>query len=120
FRAVLSTRGASLRHAYMTDPKYTVAPDSSEPIDLVTTSSESRMPLRTDLRTAGRWEDGKLVWPEGTADQVPYNDLDWELVASEGKSCTFRYQDDDVAVVKTVAATERPFELSMQLDITNK
>src|SRR5690606_21944992 len=69
---------------------------------------------------AGRWEGGKVVWPEGTADQVPYNDLDWELVASEGRSCTFRLQDDHVSVVKKVAATGRPFELGMQLDVTNK
>ena len=59
------TRRASLTHLVMGDEKYSLEVDGKkEPIDLVTTSLDSRMPLRTDLRT-----------PAGD-NQVPFNDLD--------------------------------------------
>ncbi|MEM1034666.1 MAG: membrane protein insertase YidC, partial [Myxococcota bacterium] len=111
FRAELSTRGASLRHAWMTDDKYrSNAEDGASPaIDLVTTSLEAVMPLRTSLRRPG---------PE--ADQVDYDDVDYELVSSDGTSCVFRYRTDDVVVDKTVRSTSRPFELALTLTVTNQ
>lgn len=120
FTAQLSSRGATLRHIRMTDDKYTAVPGGSEPIELATTTREARMPLRTDLRTAGRWKDGKVEWPEGTAAQVPYNDLDYKLVASDGTRCRFTYDDERVTIDKTVAATGRPFELDVSVTVTNK
>ncbi|WP_437736649.1 membrane protein insertase YidC [Sorangium sp. So ce1335] len=108
FKAELSTRGASVRHLWMTDPKYTVGNGEPRPMDLVTTSLESRMPLRTDLRLPG-----------GNAQQVPYDDLDWKLSAQDGKSCTFTYTDDATRLTKVVAATSRPFELTLQVTVEN-
>lgn len=111
FRAEVSTHGASLRHAWMTDDKYrSDAEDpSSPPIDLVTTSLESVMPLRTSLRRPG-----------AEADQVAYDDVDYTLVSQDGKSCVFRYEDDQVVVDKTISSTERPFELKLDLTVKNK
>ncbi|WP_437329224.1 membrane protein insertase YidC [Sorangium sp. So ce381] len=108
FRAELSTHGGSLRHLWMTDPKYTTGNGERRPMDLVTTSLESRMPLRTDLRLPG-----------GSTPQVPFDDLDWKLSAQDGKSCTFTYADDATRLTKVVAATGRPFELSVQMTVEN-
>ncbi|WP_437940782.1 membrane protein insertase YidC [Sorangium sp. So ce341] len=108
FKAELSTRGGSVRHLWMTDPKYTTGNGERRPMDLVTTSLESRMPLRTDLRLPG-----------GNAQQVPFDDLDWKLAAQDGKSCTFTYSDDATRLTKVVAATGRPYELSLQVTVEN-
>ncbi|AUX31057.1 MULTISPECIES: membrane protein insertase YidC [Sorangium] len=108
FKAELSTRGGSVRHVWMTDPKYTTGNGERRPMDLVTTSLESRMPLRTDLRL-----------PSGNAQQVPFDDLDWKLSAQDGKSCTFTYSDDATRLTKVVAATGRPYELSLQVTVEN-
>lgn len=100
FVAELSTRGASLRHVALTEPKYShkanderlqEAPakyrreanpmqtpagvEGRPPIDLVTTTREDVMPLRTDLRS-----------PDAPNQQVEWNDFDWKLAASDGKS----------------------------------
>lgn len=104
-QAELSTRGGSLRHLWMQDGKYQ---QGGQPIDLVTTSLESRMPLRTDLRAS-----------EGEQ-QVPFDDVDWTLREQTGKSCAFQYQTDTVTVDKVVQATERPFELQLELTVTNR
>jgi YidC/Oxa1 family membrane protein insertase len=111
FKAELSTRGASLRHFQLTDPKYTTTgkPDAP-PIDLVTTSLESRMPLRTDLR---------LVSADGDQ-QVEHNDLDFKLTAQDDKSCTFTFDSADTTITKVIAATGSPFELSVTTTVTNK
>jgi YidC/Oxa1 family membrane protein insertase len=109
FTADISTRGASLRHARMTDAKYSVAVDKPEPkIDLVTTSVESRMPLRTDLRV-----------PTGEGQQVPANDLDWKLLEATESRCVFRYADEDAEVEKTLTTTERPFEIAVAVRVRN-
>ena len=103
FQAVLSTRGASLRHLYLKDKQYTrpsempsdvlgsvkhlIAGDakgSTEQADLVSTTREGRMPLRVDLRAP---------FGEAAKQQVPYDDLDWKLAAHDDKSCTFTYAD---------------------------
>jgi len=111
FRAELSTQGASLRHAWMTEDKYrSDAEDpSSPPIDVVTTKLEPVMPLRTSLRRPG-----------DEANQIAYDDVDYELVSQDGSSCVFRYEDDEVLVDKTVSATGRAFELSIDLSVKNK
>ena len=110
FKAKVTTKGAALSEVIMTDPQYTHEEGGSEvPIDLVTTTLQSVMPLRTDLRT-----------PAGNAEQVPYDDLDWTIDSQTAKSCTLVYEDDGARVRKTIAATDRPFELSVELEVTNK
>lgn len=109
FDAELSTRGASLTHLVMGDEKYALEVDGKkEPIDLVTTSLDSRMPLRTDLRT-----------PEGD-NQVPFNDLDWELTSQSPTSCTFVYRDESVEVTKAFETTDRPFEIKLAVTVENR
>ena len=111
FSAEMSSRGAVLTHVWMGDPKYTVEPGNSDaaPIDLVSTTLDGVMPLRTDLRS-----------PFGDTEQVPYNDLDWTLVEGDGTRCVFRYEDERVRIDKTIATTERAFELTLDLAVTNK
>lgn len=111
FRAELSTRGGSLRHIWLTDPKYTRNGTlTAPPIDLVTTTREERSPLRTDLHIPGL-----------DVQQVPYNDVDWKLGAADPakKSCSFTYKDAGTEVTKVVSATEHPFELAVEIKVQN-
>lgn len=119
FQAELSTRGASLTHYRLTDPKYARL-DDGKPLDLVSTARESRMALRTDLRA-----------PSDVKQQVAYDDVDWRLTGSDGKSCTFTYLEgpdgkpvsspDQAATVvtKTIRTTDKPYELSVSLKVEN-
>ncbi|MBW2456807.1 MAG: membrane protein insertase YidC, partial [Deltaproteobacteria bacterium] len=110
FRAELTSKGGALKHVWMKDGKYAQSVDEkSEPIDLVTTTAQSRMSLRTDLRE-----------PTGAAQQVPYNDLDWKLGSMSAKRCTFTYEDDKAKLEKVIAASDRAFELAVTLSVTNK
>jgi len=108
FKAELSTRGGSLRHLWLTEPRYQNA-KTKQPTDLVTTSMDSRMPLRTDLRLPG----------DAAQQQVPFNELDWSLTAQDGKSCTFTYADDATRLTKIVAATGKPYEMTVALTVEN-
>jgi YidC/Oxa1 family membrane protein insertase len=109
FKAQLTSRGGALKHAWMNDAKYRRHLDGQQvPIDLVSTSLENRAPLRTNLRD-----------PFGKADQVAFDDFDWELTAQDGKSCTFTYRDETTALEKKIAVTDRPFELSLSLEVKN-
>ena len=108
FEAELSTRGASLRHARMLDPKYHDAETPGAQSELVTTSRESRMPLRTDL-----------VPPGAENQQVPFNDLDWKLEASSPTSCTFVHESEQTRLVKVVEVADKPFSLRVKLTVEN-
>ncbi len=107
FKAELSSRGGSLRHLWLTDPRYHDQ-RTQQPIDLVTTSLESRSPLRTDLRLPG-----------ADPQQVPFDDLDWTITAQDGKSCTFTHQDDKTRLTKVVAATGKPYEMTVAVTVEN-
>jgi YidC/Oxa1 family membrane protein insertase len=128
FKAELGTHGASLQHVYLKDKNYTrpspmpsdlgasvlhvVTGDgkgSDQPADLVSTTRPGRAPLRVDLRAPGA---------EG-AQQVPYDDLDWKLAASDGKSCTFTYADESSSLKKVVALGDEPFELTVDVTVQN-
>jgi YidC/Oxa1 family membrane protein insertase len=99
----LSTRGGTVKSAKMLDAKYAG-------IELVSTSKEQRMPLRSGLRAPGA-EDGKQ--------QVDFDSLDFELGASDARSCTFVFKSAQTEVKKVVALTERPFELAVDVTLKN-
>jgi YidC/Oxa1 family membrane protein insertase len=107
FKAQLTSRGGVLKHAWLQGARY--KGDDGKPLDMVTTSLDSAMPLRTAFRE-----------PSGTANQVPYDDLDWKLEVQTGKSCTFVYSDDNVELRKVVSAGEQAYELKLDVRITNK
>lgn len=162
FLAKLSTRGGSLTSYELTQRDRYFAkepmPDGvfagiaatfsktfgkpTGPLELVTTTAESRMPLRTDLRLPG-----------APSQLVSYNDLDFKLASQDGKSCTFVYEEravdrlraslaaekdeakqadlkkqiEDSAkdaapvarVTKTVTATGNPYELAVDVKVEN-
>jgi YidC/Oxa1 family membrane protein insertase len=131
-RAEFSSRGGSLRGIELTgDARYRVLPTPTwflpallqklgvmgldhsgpegQPIELVTTSDEARMPLRTDI----------LPLDGGASAQVKYDDLDWKLTETDGKRCVFTYADDTTSLAKTIAATDRPYELEVTVKIDN-
>ena len=101
FDATLSTRGAALTHFHLEGGKY-------EGMDLSTTPDQERW---RSLRTLFRG-------PEAT-DQLKYDRVVWKLDPPDGRSCTFRYEDEDVRLVKRVAAGSRAFELSVETTVTN-
>jgi len=101
FDATLSTRGAALKHFKLEGSKY-------DEMDLSTTPDQERW---RSLRTLFRG-------PEG-GDQLKYDRFVWKLDPPDGKSCTFKYEDEDVRIVKKVSVTERPFELAVDTTVTN-
>jgi len=109
FRAVFSSKGGVLKHAWMEGEKYLIEKDGRpQPIDLVTTTKQSRMPLRTNLRAPGQAKQ-----------QVDYDDFDWKLATYDRKSCTFSYSDGNTELIKTISVSKRPFELSVALTVKN-
>lgn len=111
FHAVLTTKGGALRSFVPDDAKYKQRHDGA-PTDLVSTTLQSRLPLRTDLRLPAAGG--------GAPEQVPFDDVDWKLESMTDKSCTFVYEDEATRATKTVSATPRPFELEVALAVTNK
>lgn len=115
FRAQLSTKGASLKRYQLLTAKYL---ELGEPIDLSTTpDQESRQQLRFHWRNEGLAPKGKA---KDSSWQVAYDTFDWRLTRSDGKSCTFRYQDDQVELEKHIATTKLPYELTVTTKITNR
>lgn len=106
FEAELSSRGAAITHFRLTDPNYA----RSEASDLSTTPDHERW---RSLRTVFRGKDAES--------QVKYDRFPWKLEPSDvPSSCTFSYADEDVRIVKKVAAhPTRAFELAVETSITN-
>ncbi len=122
FRAELTSKGGALKHAWMTDDKYTTSVDTKapkEPIDLVTTQLQAVMPLRTNFRVPCV-KDGDKCTAIDDAEQVQFDDFDWKIASQSKKSCTFAYEDDKVALRKTLSAGARPFEIDVLVEVTNK
>ena len=102
FDATFSSRGAALTAYHLEGGKY-------EGMDLSTTPDHERW---RSLRTLFRGPDAQS--------QVKYDRFDWKLDPQETKrSCTFRYEDDTVRIVKTLGVTERPFEVLVDTNVTN-
>ena len=133
FHAELSSRGASLTSYELTETGRYYAkqpmPDgvlagiaatfSSTfgkpvgPLELVTTTAESRMPLRTDLRIPGA--ENQLV---------AFNDVDYKLASQDGKSCTFVYEERAIDRLRAALASEKDeakqAELKKQIEEAQK
>ncbi|MBM4357078.1 MAG: YidC/Oxa1 family insertase periplasmic-domain containing protein [Deltaproteobacteria bacterium] len=111
FQATLTSRGGSLQSYLPADGKY-LERQGGHSSDLVTTTLASRLPLRTDLRLppAGA----------GAPEQLAFDDVDWKLESKTATGCVFRYEDESTSATKTIATTERPFELELTLAVTNK
>lgn len=109
FQAQLTRRDAGMTHFFLTDARYT----DSDSHDVSTTPDVERWRnLRTLFRDTGA--------PQSPDDQFKYDRFDWTLDRLAGsKGCKFSYEDDQVRVVKTVTAGERPFELNVETTLTN-
>ena len=110
FDAVVTSKGGALRSFVPTDAKYRKRHDGQS-TDLVTTTLQSRLPLRTALRLPAS--------SGAAAQQVEFDDLDWKLGEQTEKSCTFHYEDAATVATKVVATTDRPFELDVTLTVKN-
>ena len=106
FEAQLSSRGAALTHYFLTDANYA----RSDAHDLSTTPDHERW---RNLRTTFRGKDAES--------QVKFDRFLWKLEADKAdKSCKFTYEDEDVRIVKAVAAhPTRAFELTVDTTVTN-
>jgi len=111
FNAVLSSRGASLKHFKLTTAKYQ---RDGKPIDLSTTPNlELRQQLRTSLRNEA------VLQPDDPAWQIDFDSVDYRIESSDSKSCEFVYRDSKVEVKKVIRATSRPYELQVELTLKN-
>ena len=109
FRAELSAHGAGLTHFFLTDARY--ARSASD--DMSTTPDIERW---RNLRTEFRSHPGT---PAVADEQFRFDRFDWKLESLGAAGCRFTYDDDATHAVKTIAAGERPFELSVETTITN-
>jgi YidC/Oxa1 family membrane protein insertase len=109
FEADLSSRGAGVTHFRLTDARYA----KSDAADMSTTPDHERWRnLRTLFRHGGS--------SPSRDDQVKYDRFNWKLEPSDQPdTCRFSYEDEQVKIVKTIAAGERPFELNVDTAITN-
>ncbi|MBK9000465.1 MAG: membrane protein insertase YidC [Myxococcales bacterium] len=109
FHAQVTTQGASLKHFYLVTAKYR---QKGKSIDLSTTPDvELRRQLRFHFRNerfhpADDW-------------QLDFDEVDYELVKADGKSCELVYRDAKVEVRRVVRATEHPYELEAEATVTN-
>jgi len=110
FRAQLTSRGAAIRHFELLLPKYQI---DKKPIDLSTTPDlDFNRQLRFDFRNSAGLPAGK-EW------NVDGNLVDWAVESKGSNSCVFSYRDAKVELTKTVSATGRPYELSVEATIKN-
>ncbi len=119
-RAELSTRGGTLVHYELLTAKYR---KRGVGLDLATTPD---VPLRQQLRfdwrnpaAAPGADRGTRRLLDGEYWQLDHDLLLYELVAADGKSCTFRYRDPEVELTRVVRATDRPYELEATETIKN-
>jgi len=108
FVAELSTRGAAVRHFYLTDPQY----KGTEADDMSTTPDVERW---RSLRTMFRQQNSG----NPTSDQIKYDRFVWQLERIGDTACKFTYKDDDVQIEKVVSGDPQPFELTVDTTITN-
>jgi YidC/Oxa1 family membrane protein insertase len=104
FRAELSSRGAAIKHFWLTDARYT----RSDSADLSTTPDVERW---RSLRTTFRGD--------GANDQLPYDRFNWELERQGTTACKFTHKTDTAEITKVVRAGERPFELHVETTVKN-
>jgi YidC/Oxa1 family membrane protein insertase len=129
FQARLSTRGAALSHFDLTKPKYQ---KHGAPIDLSTTphpgvavgSPRAEDPSAPGLhefrqQLFSQWRNPTALAPADTAWNIDFDSVDYKLDKVDSRSCDFVYQDAKVEIVKTVRATERPYELEVVQTIKN-
>jgi YidC/Oxa1 family membrane protein insertase len=105
FDAVLSSRGAAITHFWLRDAQYA---QGTNGYDLSTTPDHERW---RSLRT--------LFRGDGADDQLKYDRFPWTLEKIGTSGCKFTYADDGVSITKTVSAGARPFELSVDTEVTN-
>lgn len=110
FQAVLSTRGASVKHFRLLTSKYR---EHDKPIDLSTTPDyEPRQQLRFEFWNLAAGE-------KKGQEQVEPDLLDFELTKNDGKACEFVYRDERAEITKVVRATGRPYELGVETTVKN-
>lgn len=109
FHAQLTTRGASLKHFWLTTAKYS---KDGKAIDISTTPDQE---LYQQLRF--QFSNQLEKSPER---QVEWDVFDWTLVKADGKSCEFSYKSDKVELTKVVKLTSRPYELDVSATVTNR
>jgi YidC/Oxa1 family membrane protein insertase len=109
FHAQLTTRGASLKHYFLTTAKYHKA---GKQFDISTTPDQ-------ELFQQLRFHFSNQL-EKSTERQVDADAIDWTLVKSDGKTCEFNYKDDKVELTKVVSLNARPYELDVSATITNR
>ncbi|MCA9640310.1 MAG: membrane protein insertase YidC [Polyangiaceae bacterium] len=110
FRASFSTHGASLTRYELLTAKYR---KHDHGLDLATAQYEFRRSLRFHWRQASAHDLGGPPW------QFDVDTVDWTIVKNDGKTCEFSYEADGVKLTKTLATTDRPYEIQATGRIEN-
>jgi YidC/Oxa1 family membrane protein insertase len=110
FRATFTSRGGALKSYLLKSPKYLrEVSGRTEPVDLV--SADPRGP--SPFAVAASPELGGAARPE----EDPSARASMRVLARDGRSVTFEGSAGSSRIVKTFALGDRPFELSLRLQI---
>ncbi len=110
YRAVFTTRGASLKHFQLLSAKYR---RDGQPIDLSTTPDlDFYRQLRFHFRNPAA-ASKQVDW------QVDYDLVDWQIVRQDGKTCEFVYRDAETELRKLVRASGRAYEVEVRTTVKN-
>ncbi len=113
FEVELTTRGASVKHAYLLRDKYR---REGKQIDLSTTTAQE---LYRQLHFS--WRNSAVAGKDAADWQVDHDALDYELVEQPDNSrCDFVYESEKARITKTIRTTERPYELVATATIENR
>ena len=136
YKAQFTTRGATLKRFELKKEKYV---RGGRVHDLSTTPQPGTVPgsaEEEDPRAAASYDQGTVhefrqqlfvqfrnpTSPGVRADanwNMAFDSVDWQLEGADANHCRFTYRDADVNLEKVIAATERPYELSVNVTITN-
>jgi YidC/Oxa1 family membrane protein insertase len=113
FSAELSSRGAALAHFRLLDANYT--DERGQPLDMVSSNWDAG-----DWANLERWRPMRTLFRgDGADDQVKFDRFDWKTEPLGASGCKFTYVDEQVSIEKTIKASARPFELSVETTVKN-
>lgn len=136
YNAQFTTRGATLKRYELLKEKYV---RGGRVHDLSTTPQPGTVPgtaEEEDPRAGSGYDPGSVhefrqqlfvqfrtPTSPGVRDDLEWNvkfdSVDWQLEDAAPNVCHFTYEDEAVRLEKVIAATQRPYELSVHVTITN-
>ena len=116
FHAEVTSQGATLKRFHLSSKKYDDGdPDARSHDELSTTPDhEIWRQLFVHFRNPAAPASKDAPW------NVAYDSIEWDLSKPDARTCELTWQDDEVSLKKTIALTDRPYQLAVSTTITNR